>query len=64
MESAEKNGDVRTLSLIHICTKSIENYEQDIQYAYDTLGLAEYVASRQARTNRYMEAIGHAAYEG
>lgn len=45
-------------------TKSIENYEQDIQYAYDTLGLAEYVASRQARTNRYMEAIGHAAYEG
>lgn len=45
-------------------TKSIDNYEQDIQYAYDTLGLAEYVASRQARTNRYLEAIGHATYEG
>ena len=45
-------------------TKSIDSYEQDIQYAYDNLGLAEYVASRQARTNRYLEAIGYPPYEG
>lgn len=44
--------------------KSIDNYESDLQYAYDTLGFAEYVASRQARTNRYLAAIGHATYEG
>ena len=45
-------------------TKSIETYEEDIQYAYDTLGLAEYVGAMQARVNRYLEAIGHATYEG
>ena len=45
-------------------TKSIDSYESDIQYAYENLGLAEYVGAVQARVNRYLDAIGHATYEG
>lgn len=45
-------------------TKSIDSYESDIQYAYENLGFAEYVGAVQARVNRYLDAIGHATYEG
>lgn len=37
---------------------STDTYEEDLAYAYDTLGMQEYVDAMQARADRYLEAVG------
>lgn len=41
-----------------IGSKSIDTYEDDIQFAYDNLHLQEYIDSIQSASNRYLVAVG------
>lgn len=38
--------------------KSTDTYEEDLQYAYDNLGMQEYCDVLQARIDRYLVAMG------
>lgn len=64
METIGKyEGDIKTyideLNLGYITgQKSTDTYEDDIQYAYDNLGLQEYIDALQAASNRYLVAVG------
>lgn len=56
-------GDIKTyvdeLNLGYITgQRSTDTYEEDIQYAYDNLGLQEYIDALQAASNRYLVAVG------
>ena len=42
-------------------TKSTDTYEADLQYAYDNLGMQEYIDVQQARANRFLVAMGRDA---
>ncbi len=37
---------------------SVDNYEADLQYAYDNLGMQEYMDIQQARIDRYLVTLG------
>ncbi len=39
-------------------TTSTDTYDADLAYAYDTLGMQDYVDAMQARANRYLVAVG------
>ena len=39
-------------------TKSTDTYEADLQFAYDNLGMQEYIDAKQARVDRYLVAMG------
>ena len=43
---------------------STDTYEEDLQYAYDNLGMQEYVDAKQARVDRYLVAMGRDAILG
>ena len=45
-------------------TKSTDTYEEDLQYAYDNLGMKEYTEVQQARADRFFVAMGRDAFEG
>ena len=45
-------------------TKSTDTYEEDLQFAYDNLGMQEYIDVQQARANRFLIAMGRDAVEG
>ena len=42
-------------------TKSTDTYEADLQYAYDNLGMQEYIDVQQSRANRFLVAMGRDA---
>lgn len=42
-------------------TKSTDTYEEDLQYAYDNLGMQEYCDALQAQIDRYLVAMGRDA---
>ena len=39
-------------------SKSVDTYEADLAYAYDTLGMQEYVDAKQSQVDRYLVAMG------
>lgn len=41
--------------------KSTDTYEQDLQYAYDSLGMQEYMNAIQGQVNRFLVAMGRDA---
>ena len=41
-----------------IGTASTDTYEEDLQFAYDNLGMQEYVNALQAQTDRFLVAMG------
>ena len=43
---------------------STDTYEEDLQYAYDNLGMQEYIDAKQARVDRYLVAMGRDAILG
>ena len=42
---------------------STDTIDEQVQFAYDNLGLQEYINVMQARVNRYLEAIGREPVE-
>lgn len=45
-------------------TKSTDTYEADLQYAYDNLGMQEYIDVQQSRADRFLVAMGRDAILG
>ena len=44
--------------------QSTDSYEADLQFAYDTLGMQEYVDALQGQVDRFLVAVGRPAILG